>query len=463
MDRLTDRDREIQHFVLPDLDNPYLLARVRWPDVFQAISSARPDWQDDPGLLDLPYSPSSTPVSVERAAAIAAEWGGHLPADDDTRVSRRALMRRMPADWSNLSRAERRAWAIEDAPPPANRALTRRERRLAAARRPWRRRREHAPPPSEPTPTPSAAGASAGNGNTPQVRPEVIDLHDTGLDSNLSRAEWRAWAIEDAPSSTPLPADRALTRRELRLAARAAALAPETMARPTAHRTGPDPERRGCERRQRQNSSGPTRDHRSARHRARFDRSERKCGGDCRGSMTTQVPGPSPVPTRPRSVRATDYRLRGLDLDAHVFMQAPSRDVWERHPSRRRHRRRRRLRHATQFVVVLGVIALVAVLLRASVVEPYTVTSSSMAPTLRAGTDVLVMKSGLLAGSIGTGDVVVVKKPAGVTCDPRGDHSSQLVARVIALGGETIRSVRGRIFIDGHRFHKPGWYNALVR
>jgi hypothetical protein len=105
--------REVQYLVLPDLTHPYLLARVRWPDVFQAISPVRPDWQDDIGLFDLPYDPSSTTVTLEQAAAIAAEWGARLPADESDRTSEPALMRRMPADWSNLSRAEKRAFAIE--------------------------------------------------------------------------------------------------------------------------------------------------------------------------------------------------------------------------------------------------------------------------------------------------------------------------------------------------------------
>ena len=104
---------DVKYIVLPDAINPYLLARVRWPDVFHAISPARPDWQVDPGLFDLPYDPSSTTVTFDQAAAIAAEWGAHLPADETVRTAQVSLMRRMPADWSNLSRAERRAWSID--------------------------------------------------------------------------------------------------------------------------------------------------------------------------------------------------------------------------------------------------------------------------------------------------------------------------------------------------------------
>ena len=104
---------EIQYLVLPDATNPYLLARVRWPDVFHAISPARSDWQRDPGLFDLPYDPISTSITLEQATALAAEWGARLPSDDAPRTHDASLIRRMPANWSNLSPAEKRAWSID--------------------------------------------------------------------------------------------------------------------------------------------------------------------------------------------------------------------------------------------------------------------------------------------------------------------------------------------------------------
>ena len=106
-------ESEVQYLVLPNATNPYFLARVRWPDIHQAISSARPEWQDDPGLFDLPYNASSTRVTADQAAAIAADWGAHLPSEDTPHVAEFSLIRRMPADWSNLSPAEKRAWNLE--------------------------------------------------------------------------------------------------------------------------------------------------------------------------------------------------------------------------------------------------------------------------------------------------------------------------------------------------------------
>ena len=128
---------EVQYLVLPDPSNPWLLARVRWPDVFQAISAAEPDWRSDPGLFDLPYDPSSHVVADDEAAAIAEAWGARLPAADEAVASGPLLLRRMPANWSDLSRAEKRAWSIDHLrKDPAARSgrLSFRRRRAVEAR-----------------------------------------------------------------------------------------------------------------------------------------------------------------------------------------------------------------------------------------------------------------------------------------------------------------------------------------
>jgi hypothetical protein len=109
--------RPIAYLVLPNAEAPFLLARVRWPDVYQAISAVRTDWQDDPGLFDLPYSPASVHISYEQAAEIAEEWGADLPSEDAEQEFGPSLIRRMPSEWSSLSTAERRAWSIEIGKP----------------------------------------------------------------------------------------------------------------------------------------------------------------------------------------------------------------------------------------------------------------------------------------------------------------------------------------------------------
>jgi PilZ domain len=102
---------ELTYLVLADRAVPYLLARVRWPDVAQAISARSPGWLEDPGLFDLPYDPSAIAVSFPQAASVAAGWGRQLHAGAAEDVP--SYMRRMPANWSDLSPSERRAWGIE--------------------------------------------------------------------------------------------------------------------------------------------------------------------------------------------------------------------------------------------------------------------------------------------------------------------------------------------------------------
>jgi hypothetical protein len=105
-------EKRVQYVVLGDGAHPYLLARVRWPDVAQAISEDCPGWLDDPGLFDLPYEPASEKVSRARAAEIAAEWGAQLPLESSTGFSDPRL-RRIPATWSDMVPVERRSWSLE--------------------------------------------------------------------------------------------------------------------------------------------------------------------------------------------------------------------------------------------------------------------------------------------------------------------------------------------------------------
>jgi len=120
---------DVKYLVLADRAVPYLLARVRWPDVAQAIAASSSEWLDDPGLFDLPYDPSAVTVSYSQAASVAAGWGREL----HDRAADRApsFMRRMPANWSDLSPAERRAWGLESV--GRGRASARRLRRLRSA------------------------------------------------------------------------------------------------------------------------------------------------------------------------------------------------------------------------------------------------------------------------------------------------------------------------------------------
>jgi len=104
-----------------------------------------------------------------------------------------------------------------------------------------------------------------------------------------------------------------------------------------------------------------------------------------------------------------------------------------------------------EWVAVLGVAILAAVLIRLFVFEPFFIPSGSMEPTLQIGDRVLVNKLSYDLHSVHRGDVVVFKKPA-------NDFSpgiKDLVKRVIGLPGETITGRDGSVFVDGQRLKEP--------
>jgi hypothetical protein len=121
---------EVTHLVLTDGAVPYLLARVRWPDVAQATTVGNRSWLGDPGLFDLRHSPNAVPVTFAQAASVAAGWGIQLSAEPASDVP--SFIRRMPANWSDLSPVERRAFGIEFV--GKKRASARHARRLRAYR-----------------------------------------------------------------------------------------------------------------------------------------------------------------------------------------------------------------------------------------------------------------------------------------------------------------------------------------
>ncbi len=126
---VTPGDGEIHYLVLADRAVPYLLARVHWPDVAQAISAGYPDWLDDIGLFDLPYDPNAVPVSFTQAASVAAAWGRKLGTEPAANVP--SFIRRMPANWSDMTPGERRAFGLE--PADRRRLPVRRLRRIRAS------------------------------------------------------------------------------------------------------------------------------------------------------------------------------------------------------------------------------------------------------------------------------------------------------------------------------------------
>jgi signal peptidase I len=123
------------------------------------------------------------------------------------------------------------------------------------------------------------------------------------------------------------------------------------------------------------------------------------------------------------------------------------------------HRRRRPLRIAGEWAIVIVLAVGGALLIRAFVIQTFSVPSSSMYPTLQIGDRILVDRIPGLAHSIHRGDVIVFHK---VPADQNGAGPEDLVKRVIGLPGETISSVGDTILINGKPLAEPWLHLSAI-
>ena len=100
-------------------------------------------------------------------------------------------------------------------------------------------------------------------------------------------------------------------------------------------------------------------------------------------------------------------------------------------------------------VIVVVVAVLVAVLLRAFVVQTFFIPSGSMEPTLQIGDRILVNKLSYHLHGVDRGDIVVFSRPPTENCG--GPEVNDLVKRVIGLPGDVISLANGYVYVDGKR------------
>lgn len=98
--------------------------------------------------------------------------------------------------------------------------------------------------------------------------------------------------------------------------------------------------------------------------------------------------------------------------------------------------------------IVVGTL-LIAMVLRAFVVQSYEIPSESMLPTLVDGNRVVVNRLSYQMGEVERGQVVVFDRP------PSVEGKDDLIKRIIALPGETIRLVDTNVYVDGLRAVEP--------
>ncbi len=111
-------------------------------------------------------------------------------------------------------------------------------------------------------------------------------------------------------------------------------------------------------------------------------------------------------------------------------------------------------RHLAEWAVVVVFAALLAVGLRAFVLQTFYVPSGSMLPTLQIGDRIMVIKVGY---TIRRGDIIVFRRTPADTSTTDAD----LVKRVVGLPGETISSRGDTVLIDGKPIKEP-WLPPLT-
>jgi signal peptidase I len=120
-------------------------------------------------------------------------------------------------------------------------------------------------------------------------------------------------------------------------------------------------------------------------------------------------------------------------------------------------RPRRTRQRLVEWIAVATLAVLVALGLRAYVIQTFYVPSGSMLPTLQIGDRMLVDKLPFALDDIRRGDIVVFRRTPADTSTDAGD----LVKRVIGLPGETISSRAETVYIDGRPLREP-WLPPLT-
>lgn len=102
-----------------------------------------------------------------------------------------------------------------------------------------------------------------------------------------------------------------------------------------------------------------------------------------------------------------------------------------------------------EFVIAFAIMALVIWLLRLFVIEPFTIPTRSMVPTIEPGDSVYAEKISIKASDFTPtpGQVYTFTSPE--------DPSETLIKRVIAVGGQTVDLRDGDVYVDGVKLDEP--------
>ncbi len=134
------------------------------------------------------------------------------------------------------------------------------------------------------------------------------------------------------------------------------------------------------------------------------------------------------------------YPPAGARTTAGSGEAAPSRREDQEEPPEQKPSRKL-ARTLIEFIVVLAGVILIAYSIQALLLKPFEIPSGSMEKTLGVGDRVLVNRQAYRFSSVKRGDIIVFNSPVQAGTD--------LIKRVIAVGGDTIRIDQGQVFLYG--------------
>ena len=108
-----------------------------------------------------------------------------------------------------------------------------------------------------------------------------------------------------------------------------------------------------------------------------------------------------------------------------------------------------RIRSWAETIAVFAVGLVLALVVRAFVLQAFSIPSDSMVPTLEQGDRVVVWKPSDSIADLDRGDVIVFKRPNVDECPFASADPQDLIKRVIGLPGEEITSPEGEVLVDG--------------
>jgi signal peptidase I len=110
------------------------------------------------------------------------------------------------------------------------------------------------------------------------------------------------------------------------------------------------------------------------------------------------------------------------------------------------------LKQIFEWIVVIAIALIVAMLVRLFLLQQFYISGPSMETTMFSDNRVLVSKLAYKVGDIDRGDVVVFDR---ATMNGSQIEHDDLIKRVIGLGGESIEIRDCSVYIDGKKLNEP--------